>query len=119
MGNNCEDKIKYGCPSVLFAKCVKTEINPPAFSPLTGSTCHDVEEVEQDFYTLIGGIKLEIDLTAITATCGTLPTIKNVKTLIQYFVNRDCAQQLQIDTLITQNLTQANQIANLQANVCP
>lgn len=117
--NNCEDKIRLSCPpNSPFANCVKTEVTPPTFSTLT-TTCNSVQEIEVDMYALIGGIKLEIDLSAITTTCGTLPVLKNVKTLIQYLVSRDCAQQVQIDALIAQNATQASQIANLQPNVCP
>ena len=117
--NNCEDKILYSCPpSSPFAKCVKTELTPPSFSGLTGN-CHDVQEIEENLYTLIGGIKTEIDLTTLTTTCLTLPTVKNVKTLMQYLINRDCAQQVQIDALIAQNAIQALQITALQLNNCP
>ena len=117
--NNCEDKIRYSCPpNSTFAKCVKTELTPPSFSGLTGN-CHDVQEIEENLYTLIGGIKIEIDLTAITTTCLTLPTVKNVKTLIQYLVNRDCAQQLQINDLIARVLILEGKVTVLQANTCP
>mgnify|MGYP000409098479 CR=1 FL=1 len=117
--NNCEDKIKYSCPpNSPFAKCVKTELTPPSFSGLTGN-CHDVQEIEENLYTLIGGIKTEIDLTAITTTCLTLPTVKNVKTLIQYLVNRDCAQQLQINDLIARVVILEAKVLVLQANTCP
>ena len=117
--NNCEDKILYSCPpSSPFAKCVKTELTPPSFSGLTGN-CHDVQQIEENLYTLIGGIKTEIDLTGITSTCGTLPVIKDVKTLIQYLVNRDCTQQLQINDLIARVILLEGKVTVLQATPCP
>jgi hypothetical protein len=118
MANNCEDKIKYSCSSIVFANCVKTEVEPPVFSSLTNN-CNTVQEVEEDVYNLIDEIKQELNLTSIVTTCGTLPTIKNIKTLIEYLIIKNCEQQIQIDNLITQNTTQATQIAVLQATPCP
>jgi hypothetical protein len=118
MGNNCEDKITFACAPGQFARCVKTEVVPPAFSSLT-TTCNSVQDVEADMYAILATIKLEIDLTAITATCGTLPTPKNVKTLIQYLVNRDCTQQALIEALTTRVTTLETQMAVQQTKICP
>ena len=115
----CNTSIKYSCPpNSPFAKCVKTELTPPSFSGLTGN-CHDVQQIEENLYTLIGGIKTEIDLTAITSTCGTLPAVKNIKILAQYWENRDCAQQLQINDLIARVVILEAKVTLLQANTCP
>ena len=116
--NNCEDKTTLSCPpNSPFASCIKTEVVPPVFSSLT-NTCNTVQQVETDIYLILTSIKTELDLSTATSSCQTLPTIKNVKTLIQFLLNRDCAQQTQIDTLIAQNTTQANQITALQSNLC-
>jgi hypothetical protein len=118
MGNKCEDKITFACAPGQFARCVKTEVVPPSFSSLT-TTCNTVQDVEVDVYGILAAIKLETDLTAITATCGTLPTIKNIKTLIQYLVNRDCTQQALIDALTVRVTTLETQMAVQQARICP
>lgn len=119
MGNNCEDKIKLSCPpNSPSANCVKTGVQPPTFSSLI-NTCNSVQEVETDMYTLIGGIKTEIDLSAITTICGILPIPKNVKTLIQYLVNRDCTQQALIEALTIRVTTLETKVTAIQANPCP
>lgn len=117
--SDCHDKIKLKCGTKNFAPCVEYQSYVSPKTKLTQTTCLSLEDTTKDLYELIDEIKTEIDLSLITATCGTLPTLKNVKTLIQYLINRDCAQQVQIDALIAQNLTQASQILDLQANVCP
>ena len=117
--NNCEDKILYSCPpNSPLAKCLKTEVTPPSFSGLIGN-CHNVQQIEENLYTLIGGIKTEIDLTGVTSTCGTLPIIKNIKTLAQYWENRDCAQQLQINDLIARVVILEAKVLVLQSTPCP
>lgn len=116
--NSCQEKIQYNCPpSTPFAKCVKTELTPPVFSGLLNS-CNSVEDILENEYTLIGNIKTEIDLSGVTSSCGTLPVIKNTKTLIQYLLNRDCAQQLQINDLITRVVALETKVTALQANPC-
>jgi hypothetical protein len=113
----CGNKIKQSCDGSMYAICVKSELTPPSYSNLT--QCFSTEEVDIDQYSILTNIKNEIDLLLVTSTCGILPTVKNTKTLIQYLIDRDCAQQLQIDALITQNTIQATQILNLQSNPCP
>lgn len=116
---NCNDKIRHTCPpSSPYAACVKTEVVIPEFSTLT-TDCNSVQDVELDLYTLIGNIKSELNLTALTSECQTLPTTKTVATLIDFLLEGHCTQKTQIDALIVQNSTQAEQILALQSSVCP
>ena len=116
---NCNDKIKYTCPpNSPYANCVRTEVSIPEFSILTNSGCYSVQEIEQDLYTLIGGIKDELNLTTIASECQTLPTTKTVVTLIDFLLEGYCTQKTQIEALITQNATQAAEILALQQNLC-
>lgn len=116
---NCNDKIRHTCPpSSPYASCVKTEVVIPEFSTL-GEGCFSVQDVELDLYTLIGNIKSELNLTALTSECQTLPTTKTVSTLIDFLLEGYCTQKAQIDALIAQNSTQAEQILALQSSVCP
>ena len=118
MTSNCEDKIKLSCPpSSPLANCVKTEVIPPTFSSLINN-CNSVQEVEVDMYAILAAIKLEIDLTAITSTCTTFPTPKNVKTLIQQLYNEICAIKAINTTQASQILTLQTQVAQIQANPC-
>lgn len=103
---NCNDKIRHTCPpSSPYAACVKTEVVRPSFSTLS-SSCNSVQDVELDLYTLIGNIKSELNLTAITSECQTLPTTKTVFTLIDFLLEGYCTQKAQIDALIAQNTLQ-------------
>lgn len=116
---NCNDKIKMSCPpNAPYANCVKTEVEIPEFSTL-GSGCFSVQEVETDMYTLIGNIKNEINLAALTSECQTLPTTKTVANLINFLLEGYCTQKTQIDALLVQNDAQALEIAQLQSQVCP
>ena len=117
---NRNDKITLTCPpNSPYANCVRTEVIIPEFSPLLQNGCYNVQEIEQDLYTLIGDIKDELDLTTLTSECQTLPTVKTVITLIQFLLDDRCILKTQIDDLIAQNVTQDAEILALQSSICP
>ena len=65
---NRNDKITLTCPpNSPYANCVRTEVIIPEFSPLLQNGCYNVQEIEQDLYTLIGDIKDELDLTTLSS----------------------------------------------------
>lgn len=115
----CYDKNRHRCGGKQYAICTKFEASIPEFTTLEDPLCASIEDVGIDLYALVGGIKEEIDLSEVTSDCQTLPTPIDVKTYIQFLLDRDCAQQLQIDALIAQNIIFAEQILALQQNICP
>jgi hypothetical protein len=114
--NNCNDKIKQRCTKVE-AECVRYNRELPSFSELTD--CISIAETTEEQYVLIGEIKEEIDLTTLDYDCGTLPTDKNVKSLIQFLLDRDCAREELIETIQGHIETLQSQVDSLQENNCP
>jgi hypothetical protein len=113
----CGNKTKQTCNSSMYAVCVKSELAPPPYSSLVD--CFSTEEVDIDQYAILTKIKSEIDMSGITATCGTLPTIKETNDFIQYLVNRDCIKDAQITTLTARVITLETKVTAIQANPCP
>ena len=112
----CNDKIKQRCTKAE-ADCVNYNRELPSFSELTD--CISIAETTEEQYNLIGEIKDEIDLTTLDYDCGALPTDKSVKSLIQFLLDKDCAQQELIETMQGQIETMTSQIELLQENNCP
>jgi hypothetical protein len=85
---NCGNKIKHMCGEKTYATCTYYELEVPAFSSLVGQECITIEETTEDLYNLVGGIKSEIDLSALGNDCltyvqeGGKTIVKNV--LIKY-----------------------------------
>jgi len=115
---SCEDKIKMRCKKSP-ASCINYEEEIPEFSTLVGDECISIEEVAVDQYYLIGEIKAEIDLADLDEGCLELPTNNNTKKMFQYLIDVICGQAEQIQTLLSVQETQAQQITNLQENNCP
>lgn len=115
---SCEDKIKMRCKKG-YASCINYEAEIPEFSTLVGDECISIEEVAEDQYYLLGEIKTEIDLTELDEGCLELPTDNNTKKMFQYLIDVICGQAQQIQTLLSVQETQAQQITNLEENNCP
>ena len=113
---SCQDKIKQRCTKIS-SECVNYDRELPDFSELTD--CITIAETTEELYTLVGEIKEELDLTGLTYDCGTLPIDRSVKSLIQFLLDRDCAQQEQIDNMQTTIDSMQQQIEDLETNNCP
>lgn len=57
MSSNCENKIKNTCTEKNYATCIYYELPVPSYSGLVGRQCITVEEVINDVYEIITGIK--------------------------------------------------------------
>lgn len=119
MNNNCENKINLSCPpNSPYANCVRSEVIPPEFSNLT-SECNSVDEHIEEFYTLIGDIKEEIDLSSLENDCITFTTPKTPLSIITQMYNKIC----ELEALVIEQgellATHTSQIESLQENVCP
>lgn len=115
----CSDKIKQTCGTKNFALYIEYQGIVSDNTTLDESECLNVQEVLEDLYSIADIIKEEINVTGVTSECETLPVEKIVKTLVQFLLERDCAQQEQINTLMEQIVTMQAQIADLQGSVCP
>lgn len=113
---SCNDKLKQRCTKTE-ANCTMYRTELPSFSELTD--CVTIEETTEELYNLVSEIKENVDLTNLTYDCGTLPTDRSVESLIQFFLDRDCAQQETIETMQTMIDTMQQQIEDLQTNTCP
>ena len=116
MGNK---KIKYTCENYNFATCVKYETPTPEFSSLLESNCTDVEEVLTDIYSLIGGVKEQIDVTTLENTCITFIEPKTPSSVIEQMYNKLCELENLIETKGELITTMQAQITDLQENNCP
>ncbi len=68
MKKSCNSKIKHTCTGNLqYATCVQYELELPEFSEL--GECVSIEETTEELYTLVGGIKDEIDLSDLGEQC--------------------------------------------------
>ena len=114
--NNCNDKTKIRCKKV-DANCVNYGTALPEFSEL--GSCVTIAETTEELYSLIGGIKSEIELSTLEATCLTLPLTPTVKTLFQTLINTICTQQTQITNQASLIATIQAQIVAIQSNPCP
>jgi hypothetical protein len=114
----CNNKIKNTCGTKSFATCVEYQGTVSENTTLEDIGCVDVQEVIEDLYAIVDIIKEEIDMSEVTSDCYTLPEPKTVKSLIEAILARLCAQQVQIDDLIEQVNTQAEEILALQENNC-
>ena len=112
----CYKKNKHACGTINYDTCIKVEATLPEFSLL--EDCISLDEVIEEVYTFIGEIREEIDVTTVTS-CETLPVEKTVKTLIQFLLDRDCAQQELIEEMQATIVSMQSAITLLQANICP
>lgn len=116
---NCNDKIKHTCGTKNFATCIEYQGDVSENTTLSQVSCLDVQDVVEDLYAITDIIKDELNLTALTSECQTLPTVKTVSTLIDFLLEGYCTQKTQIDALIIENATQALAITALQESNCP
>ena len=116
---SCTNKIKNTCGTKNYATCIEYQGTVSDNTTLTQTSCLDIENIAEDLYAMIDIVKSELNLTALTSDCQTLPTTKTVSTLVDFLLEGYCTQKTQIDALIEQNVTQAEQIDALQNSVCP
>ncbi len=112
------DKNRHRCGIKQYSVCTVFEAEIPEFTTLEDSSCVSVEDVGIDLYALVGGIKEEIDLSEVTSECQTLPTPVDVKTYIQFLLDRDCAQQAQIDALLIRIALLEDRVTVLEETPC-
>jgi hypothetical protein len=119
MNNKCENKINLNCPpNSPFANCVRSEITPPEFSGLT-SSCNSAEELFENLYEVIGGIKEEIDLSSLENGCITFTLPKTPLSVITQMYNKICELEVLVIGQGETIATHMSQIENLQNETCP
>lgn len=112
------EKIKYKCGVKNFANLIEYQGTISTSTKLAEVDCVSVEDVIEDLYLITDEVILNSTLTNITSTCGTLPSIKNIKTLIQYLVNENCNRIAEITTLQQTEIIQNQKILALEQNIC-
>jgi hypothetical protein len=106
---NCGNKIKHTCSEKNYATCVYYELEVPSFSSLINEDCITLEETTEDQYNLIGGIKSEIDLSALGQDCinyGVNP--KTVKSVLLKQEQEICNLKDRVNTLETTAICDMN-----------
>jgi hypothetical protein len=106
---NCGNKIKNTCSEKNYATCVYYELEVPSFSSLINVDCITLEETTEDQYNLIGGIKSEIDLSALGQDCinyGVNP--KTVKSVLLKQEQEICNLKDRVNTLETTAICDIN-----------
>jgi hypothetical protein len=102
---NCGNKIKHTCAEKNYATCVHYELEVPTFSSLVNQDCITIEETTEDLYEVVGGVKSEIELSALGDGClayvqeGGKTIVKNV--LLKY-EEEICALKEKVAVLETQ-----------------
>jgi hypothetical protein len=106
---NCGNKIKHTCSEKNYATCVYYELEVPSFSSLINEDCITLEETTEDQYNLIGGIKSEINLSALGQDCinyGVNP--KTVKSVLLKQEQEICNLKDRVNTLETTAICDMN-----------
>jgi hypothetical protein len=112
------EKIKYTCGSKTYGECVEIQTAPPAFSTLYESTCVSAEDSFIDVYSLIEGIKEEIDVSTLENTCITFTEPKTPSSVIEQMYNKICNLE---ELIIAQGeliTTMQEEIDLLQTQTC-
>jgi len=112
-------KIKQTCGSITFSKCTKYEGTLSEHSSLSEDDCLDVEEVIEDLYSIIDGIKEEINLENLENTCITFTEPKTVSSVIEQMYNKICEMQNTLSEQADLIETLQEQVENLQEQNCP
>lgn len=115
----CNDNIQSNCTRKNYAVCIEMDGDIPEFSSLSDDTCINLQEVADDVYQLIGGIKTDSDLSELESQCFSLPTEKTIKNFILMLMTKICTLEERIETLENSQETQDTQIADLQNDICP
>jgi hypothetical protein len=113
------EKIKYTCGSKTYGECVEIQTAPPAFSTLYESNCVSAEDSFIDLYSLIEGIKEEIDVSTLENTCITFTEPKTSSSVIEQMYNKICNLE---ELIIAQGeliTTMQEEIDLLQSQTCP
>lgn len=98
--NNCGNKIKNMCGEKTYATCTYYELEVPTFSTLLSQDCITIEETTADLYLAVGGVKSEIDLSALGQGCinhGVNP--KTVKSVLLKYEQEICDLKSKVNYL--------------------
>lgn len=89
---NCGNKIKNTCAEKNYATCIYYEQEVPNFSGLVEESCITLEDTTKDIYTVLTGIKSELDLSALGDDCefAEQPSTYNVKNVLKSYENEIC-----------------------------
>lgn len=108
--SNCGGKQSNLCGSKVYAECTEVQTQPPSFSSLYEDDCISAENVIEDVYELIGGIKEEIDVTGLINGCITFTNPKTSSSVIAQMYAKLCALEALVES-------QTTEIADLTARV--
>ena len=101
--SNCNNRVKQTCGSTNYATCISYETELPTFSEL--EDCVDLDQTTTELYSLVGGIKEEIDLSELGENCLEYLTDENdkiiVKNVLLKFEEKICELEEKINTLET------------------
>jgi hypothetical protein len=101
--SNCNNRVKQTCGSTNYATCISYETELPTFSEL--EDCVDLDQTTTELYSLVGGIKEEIDLSELGKNCLDYLTDENdkivVKNVLLKFEEKICELEEKINTLET------------------
>ena len=112
------DKINHRCGKKQYGVCTAYESAIPEYSELFEQECVSIEETTLDLYSLITGIKNDIDVSTLDLECLSLST-PTLKTLLQTLISKCCDLTGIIETQATTIGTITQQITDLQTNNCP
>jgi hypothetical protein len=112
--SNCRETIKNTCGVKTYAECAEYQTPPPTFSGLYESSCVSVEEAITDTYSILGGIKEELDLSGIAEDCIILPEPLTAASLLAVAYTKLCVLETKVAEQLATIETMQAQIAALQ-----
>ena len=113
----CNDKITQRCKKVS-AGCVNYEQQVNGTSSITDE-CISIEDTTVDIYAQLTTLFNSLNLNDLESCSElTLPTEKTVKNIFQFLIDTLCSQTSEILTLQETQATQAQEILDLQNNIC-
>lgn len=114
----CNDKIRHTCGEIAYAKCTKYKGIISEHSSLSEDDCLDIEQIAEDLYSLVDGIKEDINLDNLENTCITFAN-KAPSYVIEQMYNKICELQNTLTEQADLIATQGEAITALQEQNCP
>ena len=93
------NKTKHTCTQENYATCIHYELELPDFSTITDN-CYNLEETTADLYTLVGGIKDEIDLSSLADSCIEYIENEDGKVVVQEVLKKHQEKICELETKV-------------------
>ena len=111
--------MKHKCTGTRnYASCIETQIELPEFSTLLEEECLSVEDLEEEFYTLIGELRDNTNLDELDNDCIVWTTPKTPKSALKQKYEKICELQTTVEEQMVLIEELQTKVTNLEENNC-